>query len=73
MTKIMHRVINDIQELSSNERSTLLKFLIASMDEVHDQDSDEQWANLAQKRLQEIESGDVNTVSWDQLKQRVIS
>jgi hypothetical protein len=32
MTKVMNRVIDDIKELSQDEKSNLIKFLIASMD-----------------------------------------
>lgn len=73
MTKIMNRVIEDVQTLSINEKNDLMKFLIASMDEVHDNDSDQQWADLAKKRYEEIESGKVQTVSWDHIKQQVLS
>ncbi len=73
MTKIMERVIEDVQTLSTDEKNNLMKFLIASLDETHDNDSEQQWANLAKQRLDEIESGKVKTVSWDTIKQQVIS
>ena len=73
MTKIMDRVIEDVQALSINEKNDLMKFLIASLDETHDNDSDQQWADLAKKRYEEIESGKVQTVSWDNIKQQVLS
>lgn len=68
----MERVIEDVQTLSTNEKNNLMKFLIASLDETHDNDSDQQWANLAKQRYQEIESGNVQTVSWDDIKQKVL-
>ncbi|XOB61284.1 addiction module protein [Campylobacterota bacterium DY0563] len=73
MTKIMERVIEDVQSLSTNEKNNLMKYLIASLDEMHDNDSEEQWANLAKQRYEEIETGKVQTVSWDSIKQQVIS
>ena len=73
MTKIMNRVIDDIQILSQDEKSSLMKLLIASMDETHDKDSDEQWANLANKRYEEINSGQVETVNWNHIRQQVLS
>ena len=54
MTKIMHRVINDIQELSQIEKNNLIKFLIASMDETYDENSENEWANVSIKRYNEI-------------------
>ncbi|MAC82515.1 MAG: hypothetical protein CL624_00100 [Arcobacter sp.] len=73
MTKIMNRVINDIQILSQEEKSNLIKLLIASMDETQNKGSDEQWANLAKKRDEEIKLGQVETINWNQIKQQVLS
>lgn len=73
MTKVMNRVIDDIQELSQDEKSNLIKFLIASMDEKHDENSENEWLELSQKRYEEIQSGQVQTQSWNEIKQRVLS
>jgi len=73
MTKIMDRVLDDIQTLSQNEKNNLLKYLTVSMDETHDKDADELWANLAKKRYDDIQSGNVQTVSWDKIKQEVLA
>jgi putative addiction module component (TIGR02574 family) len=69
----MNKVLEDVQTLSTNEKNNLMKFLIASIDETHDSDSDQQWANLAKKRYEEIESDKVQTVSWEHIKQQVLS
>ena len=73
MTKVMNRVIDDIKELSQDEKNNLIKFLIASMDEKHDENSENEWLELSQKRYEEIQSGQVQTQSWNEIKQRVLS
>lgn len=73
MTKIMDRIVNDVQELSQDEKNYLVKFLIASMDKSHDENSEQQWADLAKSRLSDIESGKIETQSWEQIKQRILS
>ena len=73
MTKIMNRVLQDIQILSSNEKNDLMKILIASMDENHDNDSYKFWADIAKNRFEEIESKKVQTLNWNQIKQQVLS
>lgn len=73
MTKIMNRVIDDIQELSQDEKNNLIKFLIASMDEKHDKNSESKWAELSKKRYDEIQSNQVQTQSWNEIKQRVLN
>lgn len=73
MTKIMDRIVNDVQELSQDEKNYLVKFLIASMDKSHDENSEQQWADLAKSRLSDMESGKIETQSWEQIKQRILS
>jgi putative addiction module component (TIGR02574 family) len=73
MTQNMHKAVNDIKELTQSERNEILKLLIVSIDENHDLDSQKEWANLATKRLNEIESKSVQTVEWDTIKERVLS
>jgi putative addiction module component (TIGR02574 family) len=73
MTMLMNRVIDDIGGLSQNEKNNILKVLIASMDETNDENSDTLWANLAKKRYEDIESGKVQTVSWDAIKKQILA
>ena len=58
---------------SINEKNDLMKILIASMDENHDNDSDKFWADIAKNRFEEIESKKVQTLNWNQIKQQVLS
>jgi len=73
MTQNMNRAVNNIKELTQNERNEILKLLITSMDEAHDLDSQKEWADLALKRYEEIESKSIQTVSWDNIKEKVLS
>ena len=72
MTKIMDKVVNDIQELSQTEKNDLLKYLIYSMDDTHDIDSEKHWADISKKRFDEIKSSKVETVNWEDIKQKVL-
>ena len=73
MTTVLQKVVNDVQKLSQSEKNNLLKYLIASMDDTQDADSDQAWADLAEKRLDEIKSQKVQTLNWDQIKQQILS
>lgn len=73
MTKLMDKIVRDVQELSQNEKNTLVKYLIASMDDAHDVDSDKEWADLSKKRFEEIESKKVQTLPWEQIKAQVLA
>lgn len=41
--------------------------------EKHDENSENEWLELSQKRYEEIQSGQVQTQSWNEIKQRVLS
>ncbi len=67
----MKQVIESIKELSHDERALVAHCLISSLDEVHDDDVDKAWLDLAEKRYSELESGKVAGVSWDVLKSEI--
>ena len=67
----MRRLLEDIKELSARERATLAHCLISSLDQIQDEDIDEAWAELAEKRLSELESGKVKAVAWEQIKKGI--
>ncbi len=73
MTKVMDRILNDVQELSQSEKNDLVNFLIASMDKSHDKNSEQEWADLAKSRFDDIKSGKIETQNWEQIKQRILS
>lgn len=73
MTKIMDRVIGDIQTLSSSEKNTVMRCLVSSLDEVHDDDATQEWAELSKNRLEDITSSKVQAKSWDEIKKEVLS
>ena len=47
--------------------------LISSLESKQDDGVDDAWAELAETRLLELESGEVQGVSWEAIKQQVIS
>jgi len=61
----------NIKELSANERALVAHCLIASLETQQDQGVDEAWAELAEIRYLELESGAVKGLSWAELKKRV--
>lgn len=68
----MNNVMNDIETLSISEKGMIAKYLIASLDEKHDENSTQVWATLAKKRYEEIQSGKAKTVSWESMKASIL-
>jgi putative addiction module component (TIGR02574 family) len=73
MSLKVKEVMDSIRSLSSDERATLAHCLITSLDQPsNDQGIDEAWQQLVEQRLVALESGAVQGVSWDQLKNEVV-
>jgi hypothetical protein len=63
------QIIENIRELSAEERALVAHCLISSLETMHDEGVDEAWADLAEKRFTDLESGAVNGISWQDIKQ----
>jgi len=68
MSAKFKQVIENIGNLTSDERALVAHCLISSLEIRHDDRVDEAWGEFAKKRLLELESGAVKGVSWDNIK-----
>ena len=71
MSEKFKQVIENIGDLTSDERALVAHCLISSLEIKHDDSVDEAWGELAQKRLLELESGTVKGVSWGDIKNNI--
>lgn len=71
MSAVLKQVIGNIEELTSDEKALVAHCLISSLEEKHDESVDNAWANLAEKRFSELETGIVKGVSWHEIKNEV--
>jgi len=69
-TKIK-QVIEDIKNLSSDEKALVAHCLISSLETTQEEGVEEAWADLAERRYAELVSGDVEPVSWEEVKKEV--
>ena len=60
-------------ELEDNDRATLAGLLIESLEGPVDPDVEKAWAAEIERRWQEIESGKVKTIPWEEVKARLLS
>lgn len=58
-------------ELEDNDRATLAGLLIESLEGPEDPDVERAWADEVERRWQEIESGKVKTIPWEEVKARL--
>ena len=71
MSAALNQVIENIKMLSSDEKALVAHCLISSLDEKQDDEVEQAWADLADRRLAELTSGEVKGVSWNDIKQKI--
>lgn len=73
MAAELNQVFHDALELSDSERATLVGLLIESLEATEtDADVEAAWAAEAERRWQEIESGQVKTIPWEEVKAKLL-
>jgi len=73
MAAELNQVFHDALELSDSERATLVGLLIESLEAGEsDADVEAAWAAEAERRWQEIESGEVKTIPWEEVRTNLL-
>ena len=67
----IRQAIETTKGLNSNDKALLAHCLISSLDLTQDENIDNAWAELSEKRYAEIVSGAVESVSWESIKKSV--
>lgn len=70
MTTKSQFILNEALSMSPAERARIAHCLIYSLEAPSAESADEQWIQLAQKRLAELEDGSVQPASWEDIKKR---
>jgi len=65
------QVLENAKQLNVNERALVAHCLISSLETRQDEGAEQAWAELAEKRYQDLVSGKVESVSWDDIKKAV--
>ena len=71
MSAVFKQVIENIENLSSDEKALVAHCLISSLEVKHDDSVDQAWGKLAQQRFTELESGAVKGVTWGEIKNKI--
>jgi len=65
------QVIEKSKHLNPKERALVAHCLISSLETKQDEGVDQAWADLAEKRYEELISGKVEPVSWEDIKKDI--
>lgn len=71
MTKAAQELLADALRLDTTDRAKLAAELLASLDGEPEEDVEAAWAEEVERRMDEIESGAVKLVPWEDVKRRV--
>lgn len=72
MSRTFTDVWREAAELSEQDRAALAGLLIESLEGEPDAEVEAAWASEIQRRMAELEAGTVETVPWEQVRQRLI-
>ncbi len=64
------QAIECVKQLNHNEKAFMARYLISSLEIRQDENVDEAWAELAENRYEELVSGKVQSVSWEEIKKK---
>ena len=71
MTQKSQVVLEEALKLSPNERAEVAEQLIASLEEAPDTAVEEAWQQEVQRRLQQVERGEVKIIPWEEVQRRL--
>ncbi len=71
MTQEANELLKKALELSEEERAALAGSLLDSLEITSDSSVEEAWNDEIARRLREIDSGKVKTVSWAEVRRRI--
>ncbi len=71
MAKSARDLFAEAMKLAPEERETLMRLLIESVDAEPDQGVDDAWRVEIERRMAELDSGTVQTIPWEELRARL--
>jgi len=71
MSARVKQLIENIRNLSADERALVAHCLISSLESKQDDDVDDTWAVLAENRYSDLESGIAKPASWQDIKKEI--
>lgn len=64
-------LLENVKQLNPKERALMAHIIISSLETNVDENVNEAWAELANKRYNELINGKVNPITWDEIKQSI--
>jgi len=67
----LKEVMESARVLTAREKAFMAHCLISSLKTKHDEDVDNAWKELADRRCDELLSGKISGMSWEEIKKQI--
>ena len=71
MSDALKVMLENIEQLSTKEKSLAAHCLLTAMDTKIDSDVESEWVKLAEARSAELRSGAVKSISWEEIEKNL--
>ncbi|MDD5672678.1 MAG: addiction module protein [Chitinivibrionales bacterium] len=71
MNQKAETIISDAMLMPDEDRAIIAERLIASLDHEFEKDAELAWQKEIQKRIEDIDSGKVTCIPWEQVRSRL--
>jgi putative addiction module component (TIGR02574 family) len=71
MARSARELFEEAMRLDPEERATLMRLLIESLDAESDEGVEDAWRVEIERRMAELDSGSVETIPWEELRARL--
>lgn len=71
MTRTAEHILREALTLAESDRATIAGLLIESLEDAPDEGVEEAWAAEIDRRAAELDSGEVATISWEEVRTRL--
>ena len=71
MAKSARQLFEEAMKLDPEERATLMRLLIESVDAETEGGVEDAWRDEIERRMPELDSGTVQTIPWEELRARL--
>ena len=71
MTDTVQHILEEVKSLSIKDRVLIAHNILSSFETESDENVNEAWAKLSEQRYEEMITGKVKPVTWDEIKEKV--
>ena len=65
------KLVEELLDLEDGERAEIVGMLIESLDVEVEEGVEAAWLQEVERRMESLETGDIKTVSWEEVKERL--